>query len=105
MDIIRFIVHYGMHFLVPGIIAYVFFRKNWKKVWIIFILAMLIDVDHIFATPLFDANRCSINFHPLHTYYAIAFYIVLLIPKQTRIVAIALLYHILTDYIDCLWIK
>jgi hypothetical protein len=94
-----------MHFLVPGIIAYVFFRKNWKKVWIIFILAMLIDVDHIFATPLFDANRCSINFHPLHTYYAIAFYIVLLIPKQTRIVAIALLYHILTDYIDCLWIK
>jgi hypothetical protein len=105
MDIIRFIVHYGMHFLVPGIIAYVFFRKNWKKVWIIFILAMLIDVDHLFATPLFDANRCSINYHPLHTYYAIAFYIVLLIPKQTRIVAIALLYHILTDYIDCLWIK
>jgi hypothetical protein len=105
MEAVRFIVHYGMHFLVPAAIAYLFFRENWKKVWLIFILTMLIDIDHIFATPLFDANRCSINFHPLHTYYAIAIYVVLLAPKKTRIIAIALLYHILTDYVDCFWIK
>ncbi|VAW25911.1 hypothetical protein MNBD_BACTEROID04-1818, partial [hydrothermal vent metagenome] len=48
-----------MHFLLPGAIAYLFFRKNWKKVWVIFILTMLIDVDHLLATPIFDSNRCS----------------------------------------------
>lgn len=94
-----------MHFLVPGIIAYIFFKPYWKKVWIIFLLTMLVDVDHIFAKPFFDANRCSINFHPLHTYYAILGYFLLLIPKKTRIIAIALLYHMLTDAIDCLWIS
>ncbi|MDX1829120.1 MAG: DUF6122 family protein [Lutibacter sp.] len=105
MEYIRFITHYGMHFLVPGIIAYIFFKPHWKKVWIIFLLTMLVDVDHIFATPMFDSNRCSINFHPLHTYYAIFIYFLLLIPKKTRIVAIALLFHMLTDALDCLWIK
>jgi len=94
-----------MHFLVPGIIAYTFFKPHWKKVWIIFLLTMLVDVDHIFATPMFDSNRCSINFHPLHTYYAIFIYFLLLIPKKTRIIAIALLFHMLTDALDCLWIK
>ena len=94
-----------MHFLVPGIIAYVFYKSQWKKVWLIFILTMFIDVDHLFATPIFDANRCSINFHPLHTYYAILVYFLLLIPKKTRIIAIALLFHMFTDAIDYLWVS
>jgi len=94
-----------MHFVVPGIIAYFLFKENWKKVWIIFILTMLVDLDHLLASPLFDSNRCSINFHPLHSYYAIAAYTILLIPSKTRIIAIGLLFHMLTDYIDCFWIK
>jgi len=94
-----------MHFLVPGIIAYVFYKSQWKKVWLIFILTIFVDVDHLFATPIFDANRCSINFHPLHTYYAIFVYFLLLIPKKTRIIAIVLLFHMFTDAIDCLWIS
>jgi len=105
LEYLRFFTHYGMHLLAPGIIAYVFFKSNWKKVWIIFLLTMLVDVDHLFATPIFDASRCSINFHPLHSYYAIAVYFLLLIPKKTRIVAIALLFHMLTDALDCLWIS
>lgn len=105
MEIVRFLTHYSMHFLVPGLIAFIFFKNEWKKVWLIFILTMLVDIDHIIATPLFDDNRCSINFHPLHSYYAIAIYVLLLIPAKTRIVAIGLLFHMLTDYIDCLWIK
>lgn len=105
MDILRFIIHYGMHFIVPGIIAFIFFKSNWKKVWVIFILTMLIDLDHLLATPIFEANRCSINYHPLHSYYAIGFYFLLLIPSKTRIIAIGLLFHMLTDSIDCLWIK
>ena len=102
MEIVRFITHYGMHFLVPGLIAFIFFRTNWLKVWGIFILTMLIDLDHLLATPFFDANRCSINYHPLHSIYAIIFYIALLYPRKTRVVAIGLLFHILTDYLDCL---
>ncbi|MGV6845069.1 MAG: DUF6122 family protein [Lutibacter sp.] len=105
MEYLRFFTHYSMHFLVPGIIAYFFFKSNWKKVWLIFILTMLVDLDHLLATPIFDSNRCSINFHPLHSYYAIAIYLLLLIPKKTRIVAIALLFHMLTDALDCLWLK
>ena len=62
---------------------------------------MLIDLDHLLANPIFDANRCSINFHPLHSYYAIGVYIIMLIPKKTRILGIALLLHMFTDYLDC----
>ena len=93
-----------MDFLVPGIIAYIFYSAKWKKVWLIFILTMLIDLDHLLAVPFFDATRCSINFHPLHSYYAIALYTLLLIPSKTRVIAIALLFHMLTDYIDCFWL-
>jgi len=97
------VIHYSLHFLVPGLIAYVFFRKEWKKAWLIMLATMLVDVDHLFATPLFDPNRCSINFHPLHTYWAMAVYVVLLFFKKTRIIAVGLLFHMLTDYIDCQW--
>ncbi len=62
---------------------------------------MLIDLDHLLATPVFDPNRCSINFHPLHSYYAIACYFILLIPKKSRILAIGLLIHLIADSIDC----
>ncbi len=64
---------------------------------------MLVDVDHLLANPIFDPGRCSINFHPLHTYWAMAVYVVLLFFKKTRIIAVGLLFHMLTDYIDCQW--
>jgi len=94
-----------MHFLLPGAIAFYFFKENWKNVYLIFILTMLVDLDHLLAMPIFSATRCSINFHVLHSYYAIAFYFVALFFKKTRIVAIGLLLHMLTDAIDCLWIN
>ena len=97
------LVHYTLHLLVPGLIAYIFFRKEWKKAWLIMLATMLVDVDHLFATPIFDPGRCSINFHPLHTYWAMAVYVVLLFFKKTRIIAVGLLFHMLTDFIDCQW--
>lgn len=65
------------------------------------LLAFVIDLDHLLANPVFEPNRCSINFHPLHSYYAIAFYCLMLIPKTTRIFASGLLAHIVSDSIDC----
>ena len=100
MDI-KFLIHYSFHFIVPGLIAYFFFKKHWKKAYLIFIAAIMIDVDHLLATPIFDPNRCSINFHPLHTYYATAIYLFLAFWKKTRVFGIALLLHILADTIDC----
>ncbi|HET8804217.1 MAG TPA: DUF6122 family protein [Aequorivita sp.] len=97
------LVHYTLHLLVPGLIAYIFFRKEWKKAWLIMLATMLIDVDHLLATPIFETHRCSINFHPLHTYWAMAIYVALLFFKKTRIIAVGLLFHMLTDYIDCNW--
>lgn len=64
---------------------------------------MLVDVDHLLATPLFDPTRCSINFHPLHTYWAMGVYVLLFFFRKTRIIAVGLLFHMLTDYIDCNW--
>ncbi len=97
------LIHYTLHLLVPGGIAFVFFRKEWKKAWLIMLATMLVDVDHLLATPIFDANRCSINLHPLHTYWAMVVYVMLLFFKKTRIIAVGLLFHLLTDYIDCQW--
>jgi len=100
---LQFLVHYGMHFLVPGIIAYIFFRKYWLKAWLIMIATMLIDLDHLLADPIFDPDRCSINFHPLHTYWAFGVYVLLLFFKRTRLIGIGLVLHLVTDFIDCFW--
>lgn len=69
------------------------------------IATMLVDVDHLLADPIYSPNRCSINFHILHTYYAIGIYVILLYFKKFRIVAVGLLFHMLTDFIDCLFMK
>lgn len=103
MGVIQFVQHYGLHLIAPGIIAIVLFRSNWKKAWTIMLLTMLVDLDHLLATPIFDPHRCSINFHPLHTDYAIGVYAGMLVLKETRIIGVGLLLHMLTDYLDCLY--
>ena len=102
-NILQFLTHYGLHFLAPGLIAWFFFRSFWKKAWLIMLYTMLVDLDHLLAIPIFDPNRCSIGSHPLHSEYAIYFYIVMLSFKKTRIIAIGLLLHMIADYQDCLW--
>lgn len=98
-------VHYFLHFGFPGIIAFLFFRNNWKKVYLIFLSTMLVDLDHVFANPFFDPDRCSIGFHPLHTQWAIGVYVLLLLHPKTRIPAIGLLMHMATDGLDCCWMN
>ncbi len=100
---LQFVVHYGMHFIVPLGIAFLFYRGKYWKVYVVFLMAMLIDVDHLLATPVFEAGRCSIGFHPLHSYIAIGGYVALLFFRKTRIAGFALLWHIITDGVDCLW--
>lgn len=68
------------------------------------VATMIVDADHLLAKPIFDPMRCSIGFHPLHSYYAIGVYIIMLFFPKTRIVAVGLLFHMLTDFQDCQWI-
>ena len=103
METLRFFLHYGMHFALPFIIAFIFYRKTFWKASLLILSANLIDLDHLLATPIFDPARCSIGFHPLHSYYAISFYMLLFLFPKTRIISIGLLLHMITDFLDCLW--
>ncbi len=95
------ILHYSCHLLIPLFVALLAFKKIWMQAFLIMLSGLWIDLDHLLANPVFDPNRCSINFHPLHTYIAITFYILLLIPKKTRLIGLGLVIHILADTIDC----
>ncbi|GHE31110.1 DUF6122 family protein [Sphingobacterium griseoflavum] len=98
-------IHYGLHFLAPAGIAYIFYRDRWKAVWLILLGTMLVDLDHLLADPIFDPGRCSVGFHLLHSYVAIVAYaLVFLVAKRgsiLHIVSVGLLFHMLTDFIDC----
>ena len=97
------ILHLVLHFLVPGIIAFLAFKKMWLRAWLIMSLTMLVDLDHLMAAPVYDPGRCSIGFHPLHTYPAIGAYFLMLFIPQIRLIGIGLLLHMGLDYIDCIW--
>ena len=95
------VLHYSIHLGLPLAVALIFFKNYWEAAYLIMLAGLLIDLDHLVATPIFDANRCSINFHPLHTYYAMIIYVLLLIPQKTRLIGLGLCIHILADYADC----
>ncbi|MCF3108784.1 DUF6122 family protein [Niabella sp. CC-SYL272] len=97
------LIHYFLHFIFPAAIAYGFYRKNWLKIYGILVATMLVDLDHLLATPVFEACRCSINFHPLHSYWAIGAYILLLCFRGPRVIALGLLLHMGTDALDCMF--
>ena len=98
---LRTATHYFLHLIFPMVIAYVFFRKYWRKAYLIILGTMLVDADHLLSSPIFSADRCSINFHLLHTYWAMGIYVLLLFFKGVpRIIGVGLLFHMLTDWID-----
>ena len=100
----RELLHYGIHFALPLIIGVLLFKEQRWKIILILLSGILIDADHFLASPVFDSNRCSIDFHPLHSYWAIGLYVILLIPPRTRIWGLALIIHIFADTLDCLLI-
>lgn len=67
------------------------------------VLAMAVDFDHLLANPVFDPNRCSIGFHPLHTVPAVVLYAMLLAFPHTRLAGVGLLIHMALDGMDCVW--
>ena len=97
------IIHIILHFLVPFIVAKTAWRELWLGPFIIMALTFAVDLDHLLAEPVFDPNRCSLGFHPFHSWPAIGIYLVSLFSPRLRIIAIGLLIHLVLDGTDCFW--
>ncbi len=93
--------HLALHFLAPAVLTGLFYRKKWKVAYLLMIATMLVDIDHIFANPIYDPNRCSIGFHPLHELWFIGLYVALCFIPKTKLVGIGLSVHMALDAIDC----
>ena len=100
---IRPITHLLLHFIVPGIVAKFTFGERWKSAWLIMALTIIVDLDHLLANPIYDPDRCSIGYHPLHSYPAIVIYLVLTTIPKTRLIGLGLLIHMALDGVDCIW--
>lgn len=95
--------HIALHFIVPAILVSLFYRNGWKIAYLALIGTMLVDIDHLLADPIYDANRCSIGFHPLHQYGMIVLYVLLSAVPKTRLIGLGLLIHMALDALDCLY--
>ena len=93
--------HLALHFLAPLLIAFLFFRENWKLSYLVMMATMLVDLDHLLATPIYDASRCSIGFHPFHQYWFIALYLTMSFYPKTRLIGVGLIIHMALDALDC----
>lgn len=101
----RPVLHILLHFLVPVLCTYASPVKQKLKTSFILCSTMLVDLDHLLADPIYDPNRCSIGFHPLHSYYAILIYAACLVIPKLRLASIGLLIHMVLDYGDCCWMN
>jgi len=98
---IRPIAHLLLHFIVPGVVSRAAYPNQWRYAWLIMAATMVVDFDHLLADPIYDPNRCSIGFHPLHSFALLVVYLVLTGVKKTRILGIGLVIHMVLDWIDC----
>ncbi|MEQ1440551.1 DUF6122 family protein [Fontimonas sp. SYSU GA230001] len=95
------VLHLVLHGLLPGAAAWWLFRTRWRSAWLIMMATMAVDLDHLLADPIYDPDRCSIGFHPLHTAPAIATYGVLTVMPATAVAGTGLLIHMALDASDC----
>jgi hypothetical protein len=125
------LLHLALHFLVPALLVGVLFRNQqlgnkvlgdkvlchkvlchkvlghkvlgarWQVAYLILIATMVVDIDHLLANPIYDPNRCSIGFHPLHQPGFIGLYLLLCFIPKTRLIGLGLTIHMLLDSIDC----
>ena len=112
-------MHILAHLAVPVLVALVFYRPERFRVGSILIATMVVDLDHLLADPIYDPERCSIAFHPLHTVPAIAIYLALLVlplllrskvgasaprpaARMLHLIGLGLVLHMALDLGDCL---
>ncbi len=96
----RVILHIFLHFLTPFIVSVGVSRERWPVCFWPMAWTILIDLDHLFANPVFKANRCSIDFHVLHSWELVALSFFLIFFKKTRFIGAGLSIHYSLDAID-----
>ena len=101
----RPIIHMALHFIVPALVAWKLYIDRWLWAFLIMVGTMVVDLDHLLADPIYVSNRCGIGFHPLHSYPAVAVYLLLLAIPQVRLIALGLVIHMVLDGTDCVWIQ
>lgn len=101
----RAFLHLIGHVLLPALLARLALPAVWTRAWLTMVLANLVDLDHLLASPVYDPGRCSIGHHPLHTLPAIALYTLMLAPRRTRVLAMGLVLHMAWDQVDCWWMQ
>ncbi|MCZ6579323.1 MAG: DUF6122 family protein [Gammaproteobacteria bacterium] len=95
-------LHIAIHLLVPALVAIWVFPESKYRVFLILASTLLVDLDHLLASPIYDPSRCSIGFHPLHGYIAIGCYGLMLLHKKSRLIGLGLMIHMLLDTSDCI---
>ncbi|WP_439134198.1 DUF6122 family protein [Pseudomaricurvus sp.] len=93
--------HIALHFIIPAIVVAAFYRKHWQFAYLIMMSTMLVDLDHLVASPIYDPARCSIGFHPLHKLWFVCLCVLLCFIPKTRLVGLGLSVHMALDSIDC----
>lgn len=91
--------HIPFHFIIP--LVFYWYTKNRAQL-LQLEAANLIDFDHLFATTIFVADRCSLTTHFLHGKVAALVYIALTMPSATRWLGVGALIHLLLDLPACL---
>jgi hypothetical protein len=67
--------HLALHVFVPALLGRLIDPTRWVSVSLLMVGTMLVDLDHLIADPIYDPERCSIGFHPLHTALPIGLYL------------------------------
>lgn len=99
----RAALHAALHVAVPGVVARAGFPSRWRTAWAVMVATTLVDLDHLLARPVYDPDRCSLGFHPLHTAPAVGAYALLALFPRSRWVGVGLLLHMALDGLDCWW--
>jgi hypothetical protein len=111
-------LHIALHFIVPLAVALALYRRDWRFAALVMAGTIAVDVDHLLATPIYDPQRCSIGFHPLHTAPAIAAYALLFAAplaatlthggaalagkaRFVHLIGLGLVIHMALDWSDC----
>ena len=105
---LRGIVHYGLHFLAPYFLAFLWGRSRQFKAYLILLATMLVDLDHLLAEIYTLSLHDALPIYLLHSYPMIILYALLCIlplhrlglPWWVRVVGVGLLFHMATDWQD-----
>ncbi|MFQ5470768.1 MAG: DUF6122 family protein [Gammaproteobacteria bacterium] len=95
--------HVALHFIVPALVAWFGFIQQWRLAFFIMAATIVVDLDHLLAQPIYDPNRCSIGFHPLHGFLPISTYLLVCFLPKLRMIGIGLIIHMGLDSIDCFY--